>query len=176
MQQHQPLIDEEVESFNMKLDTLILNFRSETINEFMRTKKQVLSDQASTIEGEKKRCHAMLAIKQGEIETLKESLATAQHTRDEYHIRCEIMSVWTCKAKTLTSLKIIQYKGFRALYDYMKWKKYVKVVMVRKQKELKELRMKRALHAWQKDYKVWKLNKNKEDFDNSIKSEFFDTF
>jgi hypothetical protein len=36
--------DEDVESFQRKLDTLIVNFRGETMSEFMRTKKQVLQD------------------------------------------------------------------------------------------------------------------------------------
>lgn len=31
--------DEDVESFQRKLDTLIVNFRSETMSEFMKTKK-----------------------------------------------------------------------------------------------------------------------------------------
>jgi len=31
--------DEDVETFQRKLDTLIVNFRSETMSEFMRTKK-----------------------------------------------------------------------------------------------------------------------------------------
>lgn len=145
MRQNQPLIDEDVEAFNRKLDNLILNFRSETINEFMKTKKTVLQDQANAIDGEQKKCHAMLAVKQNEIEQLKESLATALKEKEELSIRTEYMSIITCKSKTLTSLRVIQYKGFRALFEYMKWKKYVKVVMVRKQKELKELRMKRAL-------------------------------
>lgn len=38
------ITDEDVEGFQKKLDTLILNFRSETLSEFMRTKKQVLHD------------------------------------------------------------------------------------------------------------------------------------
>ncbi len=33
------ITDEDVEGFQKKLDTLILNFRSETLSEFMRTKK-----------------------------------------------------------------------------------------------------------------------------------------
>lgn len=38
------ITDEDVEGFQKKLDTLIINFRSETLSEFMRTKKQVLHD------------------------------------------------------------------------------------------------------------------------------------
>jgi hypothetical protein len=34
--------DEDVEAFSRKLDTMIVNFRSETMSEFMKTKRQVL--------------------------------------------------------------------------------------------------------------------------------------
>jgi len=32
-------VDEDVEGFQRKLDSMIVNFRSETMQEFMRTKK-----------------------------------------------------------------------------------------------------------------------------------------
>ena len=38
------ITDEDVEGFQKKLDTLIINFRSETMSEFMRTKKTVLQE------------------------------------------------------------------------------------------------------------------------------------
>jgi hypothetical protein len=34
--------DEDVEAFQRKLDTLIVNFRSETMSEFIKTKKHVI--------------------------------------------------------------------------------------------------------------------------------------
>ena len=42
---------------------MIVNFRSETISEFMRTKKQVLQDQAQTIDAERRRCNTLLGVK-----------------------------------------------------------------------------------------------------------------
>lgn len=62
------LTDEDVEQFQKKLDTLIINFRSETLGEFMRTKKQVVNDQASAIDAERRRCNTLLGVKQNEIE------------------------------------------------------------------------------------------------------------
>jgi hypothetical protein len=38
--------DEDVEAFQRRLDTLIVNFRSETLSEFMKTKRHVMQDQA----------------------------------------------------------------------------------------------------------------------------------
>lgn len=55
--------DEDVESFQRKLDTLIVNFRSETMSEFLRTKRQVLQDQAQTIDAERRRCNTLLGVK-----------------------------------------------------------------------------------------------------------------
>jgi len=55
--------DEDVEAFSRKLDTMIVNFRSETMSEFMKTKRQVLSDQAQTIDAERRRCNTLLGVK-----------------------------------------------------------------------------------------------------------------
>ena len=55
--------DEDVESFQRKLDTLLVNFRSETLSEFMRTKKQVLQDQSQVIDAERRRCNTLIGVK-----------------------------------------------------------------------------------------------------------------
>jgi hypothetical protein len=67
--------DEDVESFQRRLDTLIVNFRGETMAEFMRTKKQLNNDSAQTLDAERRRFNTLLGVKQNEIEHLKESLA-----------------------------------------------------------------------------------------------------
>ncbi len=53
---------------------MMINFRSETLNEFMKSKKSILNEQANCIESEKRRSNALLSVKQNEIETLKENL------------------------------------------------------------------------------------------------------
>ena len=122
------LIDEDVEQFQKRLDTMMINFRSETLGEFMRTKKQVLHEQANCIETEKRRSNAMLSVKQNEIETLKESLGNKSKEADELRLRCEILAIWAGKSKTLTKLRVRQMKAFSALKTYLHWKKYKKMV------------------------------------------------
>jgi hypothetical protein len=62
------ITDEDVEGFQRRLDTMIINFRSETMNEFVKSKKSILQEQGQTIEGERRRCNTMLSVKQNEIE------------------------------------------------------------------------------------------------------------
>jgi len=91
---------------------MIINFRSETINEFMKTKKSVLSEQAQAIESERRRCNTMLGVKQNEIESLKESLGNKSKMCDELSIRCEIMALWSGKGKTLARVNSLKIKSF----------------------------------------------------------------
>ena len=74
---HPQMIDEDVETFTHKLDSLILTFRTDSLKEFMRIKRNVLSEQASKIEAEKNRCSALLSAKQDELERLKDDLVVA---------------------------------------------------------------------------------------------------
>jgi len=57
------MVDEDVEQYQRALDSMIVNFRAETMGEFIRMKKQVLHDQATTVEAERKRCNALLSVK-----------------------------------------------------------------------------------------------------------------
>ena len=36
---------------------------------------------------------------------------------------------------------------------------------------MKQLRARQVFMAWQKNYKIWKVEKNKTDFDNAVKNE-----
>lgn len=109
------LTDEDVENFQKRLDVLVLNFRHETLQEFVKTKKSVLNDQHSSIDAERRRCNTLLGVKQNEIEQLKESLAGKSKMCDEYSIRCEILSLWAGKGKTLARLRTMQMNCLTAL-------------------------------------------------------------
>ena len=63
------------ETFTQRLDQLILGFRSETMNEFIKTKGRLAHQKEQAIDAERRRCQTLLAAKQQEIEQLKESLA-----------------------------------------------------------------------------------------------------
>jgi hypothetical protein len=87
--------------FQRKLDQLLVNFRSETMQEFLTAKKSLGIEQAQAIDGERRRCNTMLGLKQTELETLRENLAHKSKQAEEYSIRCEIMAVWCSKGRTI---------------------------------------------------------------------------
>lgn len=62
------ITDEDVEGFQKRLDTLIVNFRSETLQEFLKTKKHLVQEQHMSIDAERRRCNTLLGVKQNEIE------------------------------------------------------------------------------------------------------------
>jgi hypothetical protein len=66
------VIDQDVEEFTLKLDSMIASFRNQSVKEFLGMKRAILHEQITTIEAEKKRCNALLSAKQDEIEHLKE--------------------------------------------------------------------------------------------------------
>jgi septal ring factor EnvC (AmiA/AmiB activator) len=77
------------------------------MSEFMRTKKQVLSDQAQTIDAERRRCNTLIGVKQNEIEQLKEGLASKTKLTEDLQTRCEAMSFWAGKSKTMLRIKLL---------------------------------------------------------------------
>jgi hypothetical protein len=60
------------ENFSQRLDQLILNFRTETMQEFIKTKGRLNNQKEQCIDAERRRCNTLLNAKQGEIEQLKE--------------------------------------------------------------------------------------------------------
>ena len=66
---------QESDIFQRKLDQLLVGFRSETMQEFLSTKKRLGIEQAQAIDAERRRCNTMLGLKQSELETLRENLA-----------------------------------------------------------------------------------------------------
>jgi hypothetical protein len=58
----------ENENFTQRLDQLILDFRKETMQEFIKTKGRISHLKEQAIDAEKRRCNTLLAAKQSEIE------------------------------------------------------------------------------------------------------------
>lgn len=90
---HPQIIDSDVEDFTCKLDTMIAQFRNESVKEFLTMKRHILHEQITTIENEKKRCNALLSAKQDEIEHLKEQLAGMTGNRDQYDLQRNSLAV-----------------------------------------------------------------------------------
>lgn len=140
--------DEDVEAFQRRLDTLIVNFRGETMAEFMRTKKQLSNDSAQTLDAERRRFNTLLGVKQNEIEQLKESLANKTKGYDEMNTRCEVMALWAGKAKTLLRIKFIQANAFNALKTYRDFQIHSRRVLEHRSRQNKENLARKAFQGW----------------------------
>lgn len=125
------------ENFTQRLDQLILGFRKETMQEFIKTKGRIQHQKEQTVDAEKRRCNTLLTAKQNEIESLKEQLAKKTTMCDEYNLRCEIMALWSGKGLTVARLRTVTMKCFTALKAFREFKLYSKNVLENKNKENK---------------------------------------
>jgi hypothetical protein len=96
---------------------------------------------------------------------LKEALAGKSKRCEDLEIRCEIMALWAGKGKTLARLSILKLKSYLGLKKYWQQKKHNKLLMVHKLRKYRETIKRSVFLGWEKQYKVWKLKKNKEDFE-----------
>lgn len=117
---YQPqMIDQDVEDFTTKLDSLVSTFRNESVKEFLSMKRAVLHDQLTTIDTEKKRCNALLCAKQDEIEHLKEKLQTTLVTCETYDKQRNSLAVTAglLRAKLVSAkLTAMTFKGWREFF------------------------------------------------------------
>lgn len=141
------------------------------MNEFIQTKSQVLKDQNNIVQEEKRKCSALLDVKQNEIDNLTKALQDTSKHASDMAVRSEILAILAGKNKMLTRVKVIQMKAFMAFKKYHEWKKYKKVLALKTQKEYKIKLQKRAFQSWNKDYKQWKEVKDQERFENAVKCE-----
>ena len=158
-------------NFTNKLDQLILGFRTETMQEFIKTKGRLNSQKEQAIDAERRRCNTLLNAKQNEIEALKEQLAEKTKMSDEYSLRCEIMALWSGKGQTLARMKVSQMKCFRALKHYYQFNKYSKQVLSNKARTSKVDQKRKVFQAWVRNFKESKVRRDKEKFDKSVKAE-----
>jgi len=163
---HPQLIDEDIEIFKTKLETSILNFKNEALRDFMGIKRNVLQEQANTIDNERNKYNALLSSKQNEIEILKENLAISNKLNEDLGVRCEILALMSGKNRQLMTLRVAQYKAFQGLKSYVGFKKHSKNILEAKQKKNNTKFKRNVFQAWQKRWKVWKTQKSKEDFDS----------
>ena len=130
------------ENFTGKLDAMILSFRQETMQEFIKTKGRLQHQKEQAIDAEKRRCNTLLGAKQNEIENLKEQLAQKTKMCDEYSLRCEIMALWSGKGLTIARLRVAQMRCFLALKRYRQFKNHTGLILKNKEEEnrIKNLR------------------------------------
>lgn len=113
---HPQMIDEDVETFTQKLDTLITNFRTESLKEFMKTKRHVLAEQANKIESEQNRCSALISAKQDELEKTKEELLSFTNKFKRASAQVERMTTYLFKFNKRSLVFLYKFvKGWREI-------------------------------------------------------------
>lgn len=81
------------------------------------------------------------------------------------------MAFWAGKSKTLLRIKLLEYRAFEGLKQNRAFYKHNKLVLDHKMRQFKDNLKRKAFLGWEKQYKEWKIVKNREDFDRSVKLE-----
>jgi len=115
---HVQVIDEDIENFKRRLDILTKNFKTDTLKDFMAIKRNLLTEQRSIIESEKKKCDATVCSKVDEIEHLKENLAKIKHQLLKQTEINEKLSLYLFKIKQSDMKNRIKKKSFGMLKAY----------------------------------------------------------
>lgn len=168
---HPQIIDQDVENFTTRLDSMIGNFRNDTIREFLGVKRQILHEQISTIESERKRSNAMLSAKQDELEHLKESLAETQKINNKYNNQKEALADSVGKLKTMkyeTDLKTKAYiSWFRHHLETKNKRRMMKVTGEMGRKYI----MKEIYSSWKIKWNDYHREKSQKTIQNRIEAE-----
>lgn len=143
-----------------------MNFKNDAMKDFMNIKRNVLQEQANTIDNERNKYNALLSSKQNEIEILKENMASCNKLNEDLNVRCQILALMAGKNRQMMTLRVAQYKAFQGLKSYTGFKKHSKNVLEAKQKDNNRKCKRNVFQAWQKRWKAWKTEKSKEDFDS----------
>ena len=171
---HPQMIDEDVETFTHKLDTLILTFRTDSLKEFMRIKRNVLTEQSQKIEAEKNRCAALLSSKQDELERTKDELVLASGQAKRATTQVERLAAYLKKYNR--HRVVFFYKVFAGWRDILQQKKQHKRTMEMRLSHHKKQVKAMAFGGWKRDYTIYKKKKNKEQEEQRIKVLLFSVF
>ena len=154
---HIQIIDEDVENFKRRLDILTKNFKTDTLNDFMSIKRNLLLEQKSVIDNEKQRTEAIITTKNNQIENLKESLAHNKNTTfNQIEIK-ENLAKMLYNIKNKNKLNKLKDIGFKLLKDNF----------------LFEKKSKRITNIIQK--KIINYNIKKNVFSNVLKKFYYST-
>ena len=88
-------------------------------------------------------------------------MAAQTKRADEYTVRCEFLSFWSYQGKTLARVRTVMFRCFMQLKKYKEFKKHSKQMIAHKLARHKKERARAVFQAWQKHYKVWKVEKDK---------------
>mmetsp|Transcript_35036 Transcript_35036/g.36439 ORF Transcript_35036/g.36439 Transcript_35036/m.36439 type:complete len:756 (-) Transcript_35036:410-2677(-) len=148
---HLQIIDEDVENFKRRLDIMVKNFRTDTLNDFMSIKRNLLTEQRNSIEAEKQKCEGLISAKTNQIENLKEALAkTKQLLLNETEIKDRLaLKIFRMK----DSKKIINKKeeAFRIIKENYLFEKRSLLIINRIQNYIVNYNLKKRLFRMVQD-------------------------
>ena len=93
------IIDEDIAEFTNKLEKTIINFRTESLKEFIRTKRHLLIQHVHQINGLKLRYEGMLDESQIQLEYTKKQLALCADRNRELEGQRDVLGLWLCKSR-----------------------------------------------------------------------------
>jgi hypothetical protein len=161
------MVDEDVTAFTNKLGSLISSFHTESLNEFIKMKRNILVEQAQRIETARKNCDALLSSKQDELERVKDELeiTSIQSKRSTAQIErlCSHL-------KKFNKRSVVQYHkaltGWKELISKKKrYKQVINIGLWQYNKVLKGT----ALSRWKRLYETDKKKKYKAETDRKLK-------
>jgi hypothetical protein len=167
MSHHPQMIDEDVETFTNRLDTLILTFRTDSLKEFMRIKRNVLAEQIQKIESEKARCTALLTTKQDELEHTKDNLVVASIQAKKSGAQVEKLSKYLKNYNKKSTVKL--YKALIGLREALRRKKRNKRIVEMRLVQHNRVVKLTVFGGLKRSYGVYKRKKNKEQEEQRVK-------
>ena len=99
---------------------------------------------------------------------MRDELAAKSKRCNDLNIRNELLAMMTGRSKTIAAVK---YKAWRNLQDYVKWKKLRRRILSQRVRHHNSVWLKQLFQGWQKHYRGWRKNKDKEDYEQKLKSE-----
>lgn len=168
---HPQVIDQDVENFTTRLDTLICHFRNESLKEFLTVKRNILHEQIVTIDNEKKRSNALISTKQDEIQHLSEKLNELQKNYSKSESQKEALGLMLGTIKVQSIALKLKVKSFTSWFSYHKSQQHKK-----KTEKLLERIHRRAIInfvfvPWKNNWKKFSLGKMQKKFNEKLEVE-----
>eukprot|EP00826_Nyctotherus_ovalis_P041410 TRINITY_DN4160_c0_g3_i15.p1 TRINITY_DN4160_c0_g3~~TRINITY_DN4160_c0_g3_i15.p1 ORF type:complete len:237 (-),score=45.14 TRINITY_DN4160_c0_g3_i15:538-1248(-) len=167
MNRNPQMVDEDVTVFTNKLDSLILSFRTESLKEFIKMKRNILTEQAQRIDAARKNCDALLSSKQDELEKTKDDLATTAAQSKRSSLQIEKL---TAHLKKYNKRAVVHYHkaltGWKTLVQKKKRnRQLVGIGLSQCNKMLKST----VLIGWRRQHESAKSKKSKEQTERKLK-------
>jgi hypothetical protein len=167
----EPLLDEDVNNFTKRLELMLTHFKTESVSDFIAFKKQILNDQTTKIEKERKNADTLVSQKHKELTMIKEQM---EETR-----RCNAKLESMNDAISLQLMRNHQNKEMVKIRAacFCKWLYKTRMVesnkkIMNKIIKIKALEFKRNTFVeWKKFYIDNKKTKAMENVNNQLKQQ-----